>query len=130
YPERLRRYEEFCRLALELGAPETSGVLSVKPDKWFLLGDYYRHRKQFVRAAACYLRSWRRESRNKEVLVKAAECCRELGDAARARRYYEKALAINASVAGFGEDPYDAVIRKALESLGPAAKSSSPLVRA
>jgi radical SAM superfamily enzyme YgiQ (UPF0313 family)/MoaA/NifB/PqqE/SkfB family radical SAM enzyme len=45
YPERFRRYEEFCGLALSLGLPETSGVLRQKPDKQQLLNDYsvYRH---------------------------------------------------------------------------------------
>ena len=61
YAERFRRYEEFCALALELGLPETSGVLRVKPDKWFLLGEYHRHRREFSRAARCYGRSMRRE---------------------------------------------------------------------
>jgi radical SAM superfamily enzyme YgiQ (UPF0313 family) len=41
YPERFRRYEEFCRLALQLRLPETSGVLSHKPDKEILLGAYH-----------------------------------------------------------------------------------------
>lgn len=41
YPERLRRYEEFCKLALSLGIPETSGVLKNKPDKQRLLDDYF-----------------------------------------------------------------------------------------
>ncbi len=31
--ERFKRYEEFCKLALSLGIPETSGVLKNKPDK-------------------------------------------------------------------------------------------------
>ncbi|MDD5165962.1 MAG: radical SAM protein [Candidatus Omnitrophica bacterium] len=43
YPERLRRYEEFCRLALSLGVPETSGVLRNKPNKQQLLDDYLRY---------------------------------------------------------------------------------------
>ncbi len=117
YPERLRRYEEFCKLALELGVPETSGVLSVKPDKWFLLGEYHRHKKQHVRAAFCYLRSWRKESRNKGLLVNIAECCLALGRNDRARFYYEKALAFDASVEGFAEDPYNDAIRRALGRL-------------
>ena len=43
YPERLRRYEEFCGLALSMGIPETSGVLKNKPDKQRLLDDYSRY---------------------------------------------------------------------------------------
>ena len=67
YPERFRRYEEFCRLALELGLPETSGVLRRKPDKWQLLGDYYQAVGRPARAAACLRRSLREESRNRTV---------------------------------------------------------------
>ena len=44
YAERFRRYEEFCRAALSLGVPETSGVLSEKPDKRQLLDEYDSHR--------------------------------------------------------------------------------------
>lgn len=44
YAERFRRYEEFCRVALELGIPETSGVLREKPDKRRLLDEYASHR--------------------------------------------------------------------------------------
>ncbi len=43
YPERMRRYEEFCRTALSMGIPETSGVLRAKPDKERLLDDYHRY---------------------------------------------------------------------------------------
>lgn len=62
YPERLRRYEEFCRLALFLGLPETSGVLRRKPDKWLLLGDYYLHAKDLPGARTCFKRSLRTEN--------------------------------------------------------------------
>ena len=62
YEERFRRYEEFCALALKLGIPETSGVLRVKPDKWFLLGQYYRHEKRYEEAAGCFERSIELES--------------------------------------------------------------------
>jgi radical SAM superfamily enzyme YgiQ (UPF0313 family)/sulfatase maturation enzyme AslB (radical SAM superfamily) len=62
YPERLKRYEEFCRLALFLGLPETSGVLRKKPDKWLLLGDYYLHAGDKARARTCYRRSLETEN--------------------------------------------------------------------
>lgn len=98
YPERLRRYEEFCRVALDLGIPETSGVLRVKPDKWFLLGDYYRHSARPVKAVRCYLNSWRKESKNATLLVRIAECCREIQRSDRAAVYYAKALKENDSM--------------------------------
>ena len=44
YAERSRRHEEFCRVAIALGVPETSGILREKPDKWRLLGEYALHR--------------------------------------------------------------------------------------
>lgn len=46
YPERFRRYEEFCNLALSLGLPETSGVLRVKPDKSQLMSQYHAYRQK------------------------------------------------------------------------------------
>lgn len=64
YAERFRRYEEFCKLALELGLPETSGVLRVKPDKWFLLGQYHMNEKEFLKARECFEISIERESDN------------------------------------------------------------------
>jgi len=48
YAERFRRYEEFCRLALSLGVPETSGVLKEKPDKQKLLGDYFQYKQKIL----------------------------------------------------------------------------------
>ena len=67
FAERFSRYETFCRQALSLGIPEGSGVLSVKPDKWFLLGEYYRHEKDFSQAAACYKKCMEIESDNSNV---------------------------------------------------------------
>lgn len=51
FPERMRRYEEFCRLALSLDVPETSGVLRDKPDKERLLDDYLLFTKEERRYA-------------------------------------------------------------------------------
>lgn len=74
YPERLRRYEEFCRFALSLGIPETSGVLRVKPDKWVLLGDYYLFNNDFHRARECFEKSRELESDNDSLRSKIALC--------------------------------------------------------
>jgi radical SAM superfamily enzyme YgiQ (UPF0313 family) len=74
YLERQRRYEEFCRLALELKIPETSGVLSVKPDKWFLMGQYYRHEKNPRKAAECFELSLKHESDNPDTRRLLQEC--------------------------------------------------------
>ncbi len=87
YPERMRRYEEFCRLALSLGLPETSGVLARKPDKWLLLGAYYRHERDYLRAVACYRRSVRLERDNADVRAELAACYDALGRSDKAREW-------------------------------------------
>jgi len=78
YPERFRRYEEFCKLALSLGIPETSGVLSVKPDKWRLLGDYYLYKKDYSQAIECFQKALEVESQDDSILGKINQCQQEL----------------------------------------------------
>ena len=75
YRERFRRYEEFCQVALKLGIPETSGVLSQKPDKWFLLGMSYKHEENYAKAVECFQRSLREETDNSTVR-KMLACCK------------------------------------------------------
>ncbi|MFA6092761.1 MAG: radical SAM protein [Elusimicrobiota bacterium] len=84
YAERFRRYEEFCRRALALGLPETSGVLRHKPDKWQLLGEYYEHQERYPRAAACYRRALHAEGAS--VRGRMEECLRKAQGARRGRR--------------------------------------------
>lgn len=74
YAERFRRYEEFCKLAISLGLPQTSGVLTVKPDKWFLLGQYYQYEQDFGRAAECFERSLSTESDNATTRAQYEAC--------------------------------------------------------
>lgn len=74
YPERFRRYEEFCKLALSLGIPETSGVLRVKPDKWRLLGDYYLYKNNYSKAIDCFQKSLESESISDSILEKINQC--------------------------------------------------------
>ncbi len=83
YPERFRRYEEFCRLALALGLPETSGVLRSKPDKWLLLGAYYEREADLPRAILCYRRSWRLESQDETLREALRRCYDKAGRPAR-----------------------------------------------
>jgi radical SAM protein with 4Fe4S-binding SPASM domain len=85
YPERFRRYEEFCQLALSLGIPETSGVLKTKPDKWQLLGDYYFYKRDYKLAIENYLNAQRYEIKNRTLLDKLSKCYEETGD-------YDKAI--------------------------------------
>jgi radical SAM superfamily enzyme YgiQ (UPF0313 family) len=76
YAERFRRYEEFCKLALSLGIPETSGVLKVKPDKWCLLGQYYRYEKEYEKAADCFKKSLETESDTESTREMLGQCLR------------------------------------------------------
>ena len=73
YPERFRRYEEFCKLAIFLGLPQASGVSEVKPDKWFMLGEYHRHVKDFKSALDCYKRSYESEAMKETAAKHVAE---------------------------------------------------------
>lgn len=80
YQERFKRYEEFCRIALSLGLPETSGVLSKKPDKWVLLGDYWFHEKDYKKAAECYEKSINEEEKNKLIYMKLARSYEKINE--------------------------------------------------
>jgi radical SAM superfamily enzyme YgiQ (UPF0313 family) len=123
YPERFRRYEEFCRLALSLSVPEDSGVLTLKPDKWQLLGSYYEYKQRWPQAVAAYRRSLKRETVNKSVLARLARCYVELGRFEQAREKLNAALALTPAGAS---DPFDAELRRQRESL-PAASGLSAL---
>ncbi len=79
YAERFRRYEEFCKLALSLGLPETSGVLRAKPDKWMLLGDYHLFKKDYTSALECFQKSLELESASNAASQRIEECRKELG---------------------------------------------------
>ncbi len=78
YAERFRRYEEFCKIALSLGIPETSGVLRLKPDKWRLLGDSYLYKKDYSRAIDSFQKALETESQEDSILIKINQCQREL----------------------------------------------------
>ncbi len=78
YAVRFGRYEEFCKLALSLGLPETSGVLRTKPDKWVLLGDYYLFKEDYSQAMECFKKSLELESCNDATLEKIKRCQKEL----------------------------------------------------
>ncbi len=103
YAERFRRYEEFCREALTLGIPETSGVLSKKPDKWGLIGDYYFYEKDYEKAAESYERSILEEAETKTVYNKLARVYRLMGEKKRSDACELKA--------GSMRDPFREAIR-------------------
>jgi MoaA/NifB/PqqE/SkfB family radical SAM enzyme len=71
YPERLRRCEEFCELALSLGIEVGCGVqTSVELDRWFNLADYYEQKKDVQNALDCYLKYHDLEPKNETVKEK------------------------------------------------------------
>ncbi len=78
YPERFRRYEEFCKVALSLGLPETSGTLRHKPDKWLLLGDYYSYKEDYKKAVSSYKLATEIEPRNMGSLEQFVNTLRKL----------------------------------------------------
>lgn len=78
YPVRFQRYEKFCKLAISLGIPETSGVLRVKPDKWRLLGDYYLYKEDHSKAIDCFHKALEIESREDSILEKINHCQQRL----------------------------------------------------
>ena len=80
YAERFRRYEEFCKLALSLGVPETSGVLRAKPDKWRLLGEFFFYQKDYPSAIENYLNALRYEAKDKTLLDRLSSCYEGTGE--------------------------------------------------
>ncbi|MHB2026030.1 MAG: radical SAM protein [Elusimicrobiota bacterium] len=122
YAERFRRYEEFCKLALFLKVPETSGVLTQKPDKWFLLGSYYEYKKRLTRAIACYRRSLLKELVSKGVLAALARCYREVGNTGRAKVLLSAALGLTPE----GQtDPYDEDLKREIIGLALSARDEA-----
>ncbi|MFH1202401.1 MAG: radical SAM protein [Candidatus Omnitrophota bacterium] len=71
YPERLRRCEEFCKLASSLEIEVASGVqTSVELDRWFNLAYYYEHKEDINNALDCYLKYYELEPKNTIVTEK------------------------------------------------------------
>jgi anaerobic magnesium-protoporphyrin IX monomethyl ester cyclase len=82
YPERLRRCEEFCNLALSLGIEVASGVqTSVELDRWFNLANYYEHKKDIKNTLDCYLRYYELEPKNEIVVEKIVNYFAEIEEA-------------------------------------------------
>lgn len=53
YEERFNRYEEFCKLGINLGIPEDLGLYKERPDKWLLLYRYYRYKGDKAKLKEC-----------------------------------------------------------------------------
>ena len=92
YMERFRRYEEFCRLAIELGFPEGSGVFYEKPDKGILIGDYHMYKGEFAEAAVAYRRFMEKYGAKPDILRKEAAAYEMSGDKDKALKVYSDAL--------------------------------------
>jgi MoaA/NifB/PqqE/SkfB family radical SAM enzyme len=79
YPERLRRCEEFCRLASSLGIEVGSGVqTTVELDRWFNLAHYYEHNKDIKNLLYCYLKYYELEPKNTIVVEKMIKYFNEI----------------------------------------------------
>ena len=75
YPERFRRYEEFCAAAEKLGYP--GHLLDATVPKWFMKGSYFLSRKDLGAAQFCFTESFRTEEL-KEAAAAKLELCRRL----------------------------------------------------
>jgi len=95
YPERFRRYEEFCKIGLSLGLPETSGLLRKKPDKYVLLGDYYFYKRNYLKAIKYYEKSKKEEFINNGLLTKLTECYKKLEILGEKKEYLNLSDKIN-----------------------------------
>ena len=98
YPERFFRYEEFCKAALLLGIPETSGVLKNKPDKWSRLGDYYLYRRSYSKAIESYALASKYEIKNRTLLDKLSMCYEEAGAFDKAKQALDDSLKLKTAI--------------------------------
>ncbi|MBM3255300.1 MAG: radical SAM protein, partial [Candidatus Omnitrophica bacterium] len=65
YPERLRRCEEFSRLAIELGVSVGLGLqTSLELDRYYNLGFYYEYKKDFKKATEFFKKYLRLDPKN------------------------------------------------------------------
>ncbi|MDP8259970.1 MAG: radical SAM protein [Candidatus Gygaella obscura] len=74
YLIRFNRYEKFCKEALALGLPETSGLLRNKPDKWSLLGEYHLYKKDYENAIVCFKKAFDKEFLKENIQEKINKC--------------------------------------------------------
>ena len=114
YPERFNRYEEFCRRALSLGIPETSGVLRIKPDKWQLLGDYFFYRKDYTQAVSNYLNAVHNETGTRALFNKLCQCYEAICSFDKAKEMLQKSLEIKTDISANGLSDESITLRIAL----------------
>ena len=99
YSERFKRYEEFCRIALSLGIPETSGVLRNKPDKWNTLADYYNYKRDYKKAIEHYSKAQQCEMKNRSLSGKLSRCYAEAGLYDKAKQTLNESLGLKTNMA-------------------------------
>ncbi len=74
YPERLRRCEEFSRLAMELGVTIGLGLqTSLEQDRYYNLGFYYESKKDLVKTRDCFEKYLRFDPKNAVINKKLEE---------------------------------------------------------
>ncbi len=95
YAKRFERYEKFCNLALKLQYPETSGISAVKPDKWFQLGEYYFYDENYQKAKECFINSFDKEFKSKEICNKLIFIAKKLNDTDLEQKYIQKLEELN-----------------------------------
>ncbi|MEA5001120.1 MAG: radical SAM protein [Endomicrobiaceae bacterium] len=95
YPLRFERYEKFCNLALKLKYPETSGISAVKPDKWFLLGEYYFYDKNYSKSRQCFEKSFEKEFKSKEICSRLISIAKQMKDTNLEEKYKKELEALS-----------------------------------
>ena len=78
-------------MAIKLKYPETSGISAVKPDKWFQLGEYYFYDKNYLKSKECFINSFEKEFKSKEICNKLIFIAKQLNDK-NLEQKYKKAI--------------------------------------
>jgi len=124
YTERFRRYEEFCKEALALGIPETSGVLRHKPDKFQMLGDFSLYERNYPEAIGFYSRATDEENKTRTLYDKLSLCYEETGEYGRAQEMLNRALELDSGVSGTGLS--DSTLRSRIETYKKIGSGAFP----
>jgi cytochrome c-type biogenesis protein CcmH/NrfG len=82
-------------LALKLKYPETSGISAVKPDKWFLLGEYYFYDKNYSKSRQCFEKSFEKEFKSKEICSRLISIAKQMKDTNLEEKYKKELEALS-----------------------------------
>jgi len=128
YPERLRRCEEFCQLALSLGIEVASGVqTTVELDRWFNLAYYYEHKKDVNNVLDCWLKYYEAEPGNKIVSDKIITYSNEI-EKHQSGSYIEAEVLTRLKSAVFSISSGDARELSTAEKLKRMGREKSPAI--